>query len=166
MQSGSEEELRNMFGQFGNISRFRIHSHATRSWLPHYAFVTYDNIDAVRRCLAKRNSLYFPENDPNRLKLNVNGDESIVVPEDVSVVNPEKPNENNMPSKRRRDLKQFHKNFVLSSMTKDDPPTTNDRKFDMKTKKIESQHALKSDTLGNDRIHDARNQVRRISGKA
>lgn len=160
-----------MFSKFGQITRFRIHSNPEKSWLPLYAFVTYENIDAVRRCLAQRNSLYYPENAPNRLKLNVNGDESIVLADEESpeknATNADKPTGSNRSTKRRRDLKKFHNNFVISGTAKKEEPVAANKNIEMKTTKIpiESQ-AMKSRQLHCERIHGGRNEMRRIAGKA
>lgn len=50
----SEVELRNIFAKFGRITRFRIHSNPSKANRPNYAFVTYENLDAVKRCLVNR----------------------------------------------------------------------------------------------------------------
>lgn len=164
IQTASEDDVRRMFGRFGNITRFRMHSNQDKSWLPHYAFVTYENIDAVRRCLAKRNALYFPEHGPNRLKLNVNGDESIVLPDE------EKPRAtesgSQQQSKRRRDLKQFHKDFVISTAAKEDVATVNRKSESKPVKNQIAAPPVRSHQLECERIHGGRNQMRRISGKA
>lgn len=173
VQSASEEDIRRMFSKFGQITRFRIHSNPEKSWLPLYAFVTYENIDAVRRCLAKRNSLYYPENGPNRLKLNVNGDESIVLSDEETpeknTTNADKTTGSNQQTKRRRDLKKFHNNFVISGTAKKEEPVAANKKVEMKTTKtqIETQ-AIKSRQLHCERIpvHGGRNEMRRIAAKA
>lgn len=133
--------------------------------------MTYENIDAVRRCLAKRNSLYYPENAPNRLKLNINGDESIVLPDEETteknVINADKTSGNNQQTKRRRDLKKFHNNFVISGTAKKEEPIVAVKKNETKPTKtqIESQ-PIKSRQLHCDRIHGGRHEMRRIAGKA
>lgn len=50
----SEKDLRAIFEEFGPISRFRIHTNPARSWVPYYAFATYESMDGVRKCLANK----------------------------------------------------------------------------------------------------------------
>lgn len=52
--NATETELRKMFSKFGKIARFRIHTNSIKDWLPHYAFVTYENMESVRNCLANK----------------------------------------------------------------------------------------------------------------
>lgn len=160
-----------MFSKFGSITRFRIHSNPEKNWLPLYGFVTYENIDAVRRCLAMRNSLYYPENGPNRLKLNINGDESIILPDEetpeMNVINAVKTTGSNHQTKRRRDLKKFHNNFVISGTDRKEETVAAIKKIETKTTRtrIESQ-AIKSRQIRCERIHGGRTEMRRVAGKA
>lgn len=50
----TEKELRTIFEKYGKIARFRIHTNAMKEWLPYYAFVTYETMDSVRKCLAEK----------------------------------------------------------------------------------------------------------------
>lgn len=52
--SASEADIRAMFSRFGGIIRFRVHSNPTKTWLRRYAFLSYENIECVRKCLKKR----------------------------------------------------------------------------------------------------------------
>lgn len=55
----TEDDIRMIFQRFGQIVRFRMHSHPVKSWIPRYAFVTFDTIEAVQECLKKRVSFLF-----------------------------------------------------------------------------------------------------------
>lgn len=164
VQSATDDDLRRLFSPFGAIARLRIHSNIEKSWLPHYAFVTYENIDAVRRCLKKRNSFWFPESGPNRLKLNVNGDESIVMSD-----NEEKTDTNQPEPKQRRDLKKFSKDFVLTNSTATSKATKNestaaaDRNNNNNKK---NKGKPESRQLACERVHGGRDMPRRIPSKA
>lgn len=57
-REASEDDIRMIFQRFGQIVRFRMHSHPVKSWIPRYAFVTYETIDAVQECLKKRVSKF------------------------------------------------------------------------------------------------------------
>lgn len=52
--TATDDAIRNIFERFGRIMRFRIHSNPEKHWIPRYAFVTYETLDAVRACLRKR----------------------------------------------------------------------------------------------------------------
>lgn len=171
VQSATEEDMRRIFGKFGAITRFRMHSNPKKGWLPYFAFVTYENIEAVRRCLAKRNSLYYPESGPEQLKLNVNGDESIDVPAeeidaslqpDVGIGPNRSDNNPSTLSNRRRDLKQFQKSFVLTAAPKE---TVGDKGGGAKASKIDSQR-IKSHALESEQLHRGHTKMRGIAGKA
>lgn len=168
VHSANEEDLRRMFGRFGAIKRFRVHSNKDKDWLPHYAFVTYENIDAVRRCLANRNSLYYPENSPDGHKLNVNGDESIVLPadEDKPKMNANADKITSSNAKRRRDLKQFQQNFVISTATRSDVDAV-DKTVDPKTTKMSNDaQTIKARKIDSERMCAGRNMLRPICGSA
>ena len=52
--TASEQDIRRMILRFGQIVRMRFHSNTRKEWLPRYAFITYDYIQSVRQCLAKK----------------------------------------------------------------------------------------------------------------
>lgn len=56
--SASEEGIRKMFSKFGNLTRIRLHTNPRKEWLPRYAFISYENIHAVRQCLMKKVSIF------------------------------------------------------------------------------------------------------------
>uniref|UniRef100_A0A1A9W6F6 NTF2 domain-containing protein n=1 Tax=Glossina brevipalpis TaxID=37001 RepID=A0A1A9W6F6_9MUSC len=72
----SEEELKALFARFGTIVDLRILSKSTGKLPPgirnpqNYGFITYEDAESVQNCLAHC-PLYFPENSPDRQKLNV-----------------------------------------------------------------------------------------------
>ncbi|XP_075148209.1 ras GTPase-activating protein-binding protein 2 [Haematobia irritans] len=72
----SEEELKNLFSQFGSVVDLRILSKGSGKIPPggrnplNYGFITYSDPDAVQNCLANC-PLYFPDNSPDGQKLNV-----------------------------------------------------------------------------------------------
>lgn len=133
-QEVTEEDIRRIFSRFGHLDRVRLHANPRKDWLPFYAFITYENVQSVRQCLAKKvrnnkmsraqwwsllnwalfiayfsfqNTFYWPENSRNGHKLNVNGDPSLDNCDDSGN---QKSNDTNH---RTRELRQFSRNFVL-----------------------------------------------------
>ncbi|KAL1506533.1 hypothetical protein ABEB36_005876 [Hypothenemus hampei] len=75
----TEEELREIFGEFGTVLDLRIHSKpmsvgpkANQSGRtpPNYGFITYDSQTSVVACLAAK-PIYYPRNDPTGTPMNV-----------------------------------------------------------------------------------------------
>uniref|UniRef100_A0A1B0C3I2 NTF2 domain-containing protein n=1 Tax=Glossina palpalis gambiensis TaxID=67801 RepID=A0A1B0C3I2_9MUSC len=72
----SEEELKALFARFGTVVDLRILSKGSNKLPPgirnpqNYGFITYEDAESVQNCLAHC-PLYFPENSPDRQKLNV-----------------------------------------------------------------------------------------------
>lgn len=71
----TEDELKTLFSKYGTVVDLRIHSKPGQKVPgvrapPNYGFITYDDPAAVQNCLANT-PLYFPENSPDRQKLNV-----------------------------------------------------------------------------------------------
>ncbi|XP_031628719.1 uncharacterized protein LOC116344362 isoform X2 [Contarinia nasturtii] len=108
--TATEEGIRKMFSRFGRITRLRLHSNNRKDWLPYYAFITYETIQSAKYCLMKKSTFYWPENNPDGQKLNVNGDPSIDVWEESGSRRLSDP-----PPHRGRELRQFSKNFVLGN---------------------------------------------------
>lgn len=52
-----DDDIRMMFLHYGRMTRFRVHEHPTKRWLPRYAFITYEHIDSARECLNERVSV-------------------------------------------------------------------------------------------------------------
>lgn len=73
--SAQEEELRQLFGQFGNILDLKIFSKAglkgPNNRVPNYGFLIYEDPNTVQTVLQNR-PIYFPNpKDPQAVKLNV-----------------------------------------------------------------------------------------------
>ncbi|XP_011191843.1 ras GTPase-activating protein-binding protein 1 [Zeugodacus cucurbitae] len=72
----SEEELKALFGRFGQVLELRVMSKANGKLPPgvrnpqNFGFITYEDPESVQNCLANC-PLYFPENSPDGQKLNV-----------------------------------------------------------------------------------------------
>lgn len=72
----TEEELKTLFGQFGNVAEVRIHVKqmvkVPGSRLPpFYGFITYEDPESVQHVIHSCQPIYFPDNDINGVKLNV-----------------------------------------------------------------------------------------------
>lgn len=52
--TASEDDIRRIFSRFGRLVRCRFNSNTRKEWLPQYAFIQYENIQAVRQCLMKK----------------------------------------------------------------------------------------------------------------
>lgn len=65
--SATEEELKELFSQFGTVVDLRIHSKSTVKGMtgnrvpPNYGFITYEDQQSVQNCLANKVSIqnYF-----------------------------------------------------------------------------------------------------------
>ncbi|ERL91761.1 hypothetical protein D910_09087 [Dendroctonus ponderosae] len=76
--SATDDELREIFGEFGTVVDLRVHSKPAtngpkvgQSRLPpNYGFITYDSQQSVMACLAAK-PIFYPRNDPNGTKMNV-----------------------------------------------------------------------------------------------
>lgn len=74
--SATEDDLRELFSQFGNIVELRIHSKSGNKVQPgvrvppNYGFITYEDQVSVQNCLVAK-PLFFPPNGDNQQKLNV-----------------------------------------------------------------------------------------------
>ncbi|XP_048477890.1 ras GTPase-activating protein-binding protein 2 isoform X1 [Plutella xylostella] len=71
--SATEEALRALFSRFGPVAELRVHSkpaapHGPRH--PNYGFLTFESEASAQECL-NNVPLYFPENSPDGVKLNV-----------------------------------------------------------------------------------------------
>lgn len=75
--TATEEDLREIFSQFGNIVDLRIHNkpgnkvgaQGSRA-PPNYGFITYETQQEVQNCLSHK-PIYFPHNDKNGTLLNI-----------------------------------------------------------------------------------------------
>ncbi|KAK4881810.1 hypothetical protein RN001_005129 [Aquatica leii] len=75
--SATEDELREIFANFGQIVDLRIHSKPNTKGAapggrapPNYGFITYENQQAVQNCLASK-PIYYPDKDKSGVPLNV-----------------------------------------------------------------------------------------------
>ncbi|CAH1127119.1 unnamed protein product [Ceutorhynchus assimilis] len=77
--SATEDELREIFAEFGQVLELRVHSKPTPAGMkpnqggrmpPNYGFITYDSQQSVQACLVAK-PIYYPRNDSNGTVLNV-----------------------------------------------------------------------------------------------
>ncbi|EEZ98440.2 hypothetical protein TcasGA2_TC000929 [Tribolium castaneum] len=75
--NATEDELREIFSEFGSILDLRIHTKpANKVTLPNgrappnYGFITYETQSGVQNCLAAK-PIYYPKDDKNGTQLNV-----------------------------------------------------------------------------------------------
>ncbi|RZB41641.1 RRM 1 domain containing protein [Asbolus verrucosus] len=75
--NATEEELRDIFSEFGGILDLRVHSKPTNKTVvpsgrapPNYGFITYETQAGVQNCLAAK-PIYYPKDDKNGTQLNV-----------------------------------------------------------------------------------------------
>ncbi|XP_044258796.1 ras GTPase-activating protein-binding protein 2 [Tribolium madens] len=75
--NATEEELREIFSEFGSILDLRVHTKpANKATLPNgrappnYGFITYETQSGVQNCLAAK-PIYYPKDDKNGTQLNV-----------------------------------------------------------------------------------------------
>lgn len=76
--AATEEELRDIFAEFGLVVDLRVHSKPSPLGFkpgqgrapPNYGFITYDSQQSVSNCLAAK-PIYYPKNDINGTMLNV-----------------------------------------------------------------------------------------------
>ncbi|XP_022907625.1 ras GTPase-activating protein-binding protein 2 [Onthophagus taurus] len=74
--TATEEDLREIFSQFGHIVDLRIHSKQSKGGVmgaritPNYGFITYETQQGVMDCLAAK-PIFFPNNDKTGTMLNV-----------------------------------------------------------------------------------------------
>jgi hypothetical protein len=75
--NATEDELREIFSEFGSILDLRVHSKPTNKVAvpsgrapPNYGFITYETQTGVQNCLAAK-PIFYPKDDKNGTQLNV-----------------------------------------------------------------------------------------------
>ncbi|XP_063912441.1 ras GTPase-activating protein-binding protein 2 isoform X2 [Zophobas morio] len=75
--NATEDELREIFSEFGAILDLRVHSKPTNKTAvpsgrapPNYGFITYESQTGVQNCLAAK-PIFYPKDDKNGTQLNV-----------------------------------------------------------------------------------------------